>query len=122
MAFGAGIILQAWTAWVMGPVIIGIPEVTDRMESRHVVSPPFKWCRHPTYLAHSMIFGGAALMTGYSVLFVLAALDFLITHFVIIPFEERELLTRLGAPYREYIDNTPRFFPSVAAILKRRRQ
>ncbi len=112
--FLAGLLLQSWTAWVMGSVIIGIPEITDSMESRHVTAPPFNWCRHPTYLSHSMIFGGAAFMTGYYVLFVIAALDFLITCFIIIPFEEKELVERLGPAYRKYMETTSRFFPSFS--------
>ena len=116
--FIAGSALQYWTARVMGPVIFGVPEVTTAMESRHVTEPPFNWCRHPTYLAHSMIFGGAALATGYTALFIVALADALIVHLFIIPFEERELLKRLGSSYSEYLATTPKFFPRPATILK----
>ena len=116
--FIAGSALQCWTAKVMGPVIFGVPEVTTAMESRHITAPPFNWCRHPTYLAHSMIFGGAALATGYLALFVVALADALTVHLIIIPLEERELLERFGSSYSEYMAATPRFFPRLAAIFK----
>jgi protein-S-isoprenylcysteine O-methyltransferase Ste14 len=118
--FAAGLALQSWTAWVMGSVIIGVPEVTERMESRHVIAPPFNWCRHPTYLSHSMIFGGAAVMTGYIALFILAAVDFIITRFIIIPFEEKELLDRLGTAYMEYMEKTPRLLPQISRVIPER--
>ncbi len=117
--FCSGLALQIWTAKVMGPVIIGIPEVTQAMKSCHVITPPFNWCRHPTYLSHAMIFSGAALLTGYTALFILAFADMLATHLIIIPFEEKELLKRLGQPYRKYMKQTPKFIPSLPAMLKR---
>ncbi len=117
LLFLSGLALQSWTAWVMGSVIIGVPEVTDRMESTHVMAPPFNLCRHPTYLSHSMIFGGAAIMTGYTALFVLTALDFFITCFIIIPYEEKELVERLGTSYVRYMKTTPRFIPSLPVPL-----
>ena len=109
--FAAGLALQCWTARVMGLAIIGVPEVTGLMKSRHIDNPPFNLCRHPTYLAHTMIFTGAALMTGYAALLILALADMLATRLLIIPFEERELLKRLGRPYRQYMKQTPGFIP-----------
>ncbi len=111
--FMSGIALQTWTALVMGKTIIGIPEVTETGESPHVTTPPFNWCRHPTYLSHSLMFFGAAILTGYAALFVLAALDFIITYFIIIPLEERELIKRLGKSYEHYMNETPKFFIKI---------
>ncbi len=108
----AGLVLQAWTALVLGRRITGLPELDNEpagLETR----PPFNYCRHPTYLAHLLIFGGAALLTGYLSLFVLAAVDFLVSRFVIIPLEEGELQRRFGTGYEEYKRKIPCFLPRL---------
>ena len=108
--FVSGLMLQTWTAKVLGMRIIGLPEL-DKRRVELEMKAPFNQCRHPAYLAHLMIFGGAAMLTGFHSLFKLAALDFLITRLVIIPLEEKELEERFGSDYREYKRNTPCFFP-----------
>ncbi len=108
--FIAGLILQAWTAKVMGHIIIGVPEVTDSVKSTHVTAPPFNCCRHPTYFSHALMFFGVAILTGYIALFLVAVLDFILTYFIIIPLEEKELVQRLGEKYKAYMRKTPKFF------------
>ncbi len=118
LLFVSGLLLQAWTALVLGRRITGLPELENapvRLETR----PPFNLCRHPTYLAHLMIFAGGALLTGYLSIFILAAADFLITRFLIVPLEERDMEMRFGAGYHRYKRHTPCFFP---VFHKRKRQ
>jgi len=67
--------------------------------------------RHPTYFAHTLMFAGIFLMTGYTGTGVLALLDFLSSYFVITKLEEKELLDRFGNDYRKYRKRVPKFFP-----------
>ncbi len=108
--FCTGLVLQAWTAIVLGIRITGLPELgksTSALERK----APFSLCRHPTYLAHLLIFGGAALFTGFAILFLLALVDFFLSRLVLIPLEEKELEKRFGQAYRDYKEDVPCFFP-----------
>lgn len=102
----SGILLSFWG-------LIGLPEVSDKFRSKMVTTGPFSVLRHPTYLAHIMIFVGIFLLSGIVVTGLIAVLDILISLLVIIPLEERELLRRFGAQYREYSRNVPKILPKL---------
>jgi protein-S-isoprenylcysteine O-methyltransferase Ste14 len=112
LLFLLGLALQAWTIWLLRARIIGSGELgmeRAELETRQ----PFSLCRHPTYLAHMLIFWGGAMATGSLALFVVAAADMLLTLFIIIPMEERELEARFGERYRRYAQRVPRLIPEV---------
>lgn len=98
-----GVILHIWTAKLLSFWgLIGIPEIFPKISSKLITSGPFSKVRHPTYLAHTMIFLGVFLLTGFFAVGILTLFDFLIVNVFIIPFEERELLSRFGKVYEEY--------------------
>ncbi len=111
--FTAGTLLHLWTIKTLGLRIIGLPEVTKLMSSRLITAPPFSYSRHPTYLAHSLMFFGAAIATGYLVLWIISFVDLLVVQLVIIPWEEKELEERLGEKFRSYKKETSRFLPQI---------
>ncbi|MBE0425337.1 MAG: isoprenylcysteine carboxylmethyltransferase family protein [Nitrospirae bacterium] len=108
-----GIFLHIWTARLLGLWgIIGVPEVYYAVKERLVTEGPFSVVRHPTYLAHTFIFLGVFLVTGVISVGIMVLLDFIIVNAVIIPLEEKELLSRFGEEYKVYKKNIPaRFFP-----------
>jgi protein-S-isoprenylcysteine O-methyltransferase Ste14 len=108
-----GVLLQIWTLLLLsGPVIMGMPEVSDKVEGRMMTAGPFSVVRHPTYLSHTMMLLGVFLLTGVMSVGLVALIDFLVIMGIIIPLEERELASRFGAEYEEYRKRTPaRFFP-----------
>lgn len=110
-----GTLLHLWTGKLLGLWgLMGIPEVSKKLESRLVSDGPFKIVRHPTYLAHTMLFSGIFLLTGVLTVGILTIIDFLIVNFVIIPLEERELSDRFGDDYKEYRKRVRyRFFPGL---------
>jgi protein-S-isoprenylcysteine O-methyltransferase Ste14 len=110
---GAG--LQIWTFKLLtGPVITGMPEVTDTVQSKLMTQGPFGVIRHPTYLSHTMMFLGLFLWTEVVTMAVVTALDLILVLLVIIPLEERELLERFGREYEEYRTQIPaRLFPRL---------
>ncbi len=109
-----GTLLHIWTGKLLGPWgLVGLPEISAIIKSRFVREGPFSVVRHPTYLAHTLMFSGIFLMTEVLIVFILTLLDFILINFLIIPLEERELLIRFGEEYRLYIKKVPRFFPRL---------
>ncbi len=98
-----GTLLHVWTAVLLGGLgIIGVPEISSKAKSILVTKGPFSIIRHPTYLAHSLIFLGVFFITGEVVVGVVALLDFLVVNSMIVPLEEKELLNRFGEEYQKY--------------------
>lgn len=119
LLFCLGSLLHIWTGFLLhfwG--LIGLPEISYKFKSKIVVSGPFSVVRHPTYLAHTMMFGGVFLLSGVVTSGFVALLDLLISLFIIIPLEEKELSQRFGDDYRKYCLRVPRFFP--LSLLKQR--
>jgi len=104
-----GALLHIWTGKLLGlRGLIGLPKIKNKLLSRG----PFSVVRHPTYLAHTMIFSGVFLITGVIATGIIAFLDFAIANIIIIPLEEKELLSRFGEDYKLYKKKVPhRFLP-----------
>lgn len=101
--FISGILLHFWTIKLLGLLtIIGVPEISPAIRERLVRKGPFSMIRHPTYLAHSLIFFGVFLLTGKLAVLILAVIDFIIVNIFIIPSEEKELISRYGTDYIMY--------------------
>jgi protein-S-isoprenylcysteine O-methyltransferase Ste14 len=113
--FILGTSLHIWTAKLLGILgIIGVPEVFSKIKESLVTAGPFSIVRHPTYLAHTLMFSGVFFITGVKAVGILTVMDLIVINAVIIPLEERELLRRFGEEYQEYKKNVPsRFFPLI---------
>ncbi|MBM4135548.1 MAG: isoprenylcysteine carboxylmethyltransferase family protein [Nitrospira sp.] len=107
-----GAILHIWTGKLLGAWgLIGLPEISTRIKGRLVTEGIFSVIRHPTYLAHTLMFSGIFLITGVISVGIITLLDFLIINAIVIPLEEKELLSRFGEEYKLYKKKVPRFFP-----------
>jgi protein-S-isoprenylcysteine O-methyltransferase Ste14 len=111
----AGSLLHIWTGALLSPrSLIGIPEIIAPEESRLTDKGPFSVVRHPTYLAHTMMFLGVFLFTGVVAAGLLTLVDFVVVSAFVIPLEEKELLQRFGNDYREYMNRVPRLLPHIS--------
>lgn len=110
-----GMLLHIWTARILGLWgIIGVPEISDKIKGRLVTEGPFSTIRHPTYLAHTLMFSGIFLITGVIAVGIITVFDLLVVNLLIIPLEEKELLNRFGEEYKFYKEKVPsRFFPWI---------
>jgi protein-S-isoprenylcysteine O-methyltransferase Ste14 len=72
---------------------------------------PYRWVRHPSYLAGVIIYTGIGIALGNWI----SVAIFFFTPFLVymrrIHFEEKALLETLGEPYRDYMSRTKRFIP-----------
>ena len=110
-----GTLLHVWTAVLLGGLgIIGVPEISSKVNSRLITKGPFSIVRHPTYLAHTLIFFGVFFITEKIVVGAVAMLDLIVVNCMIIPLEEKELLNRFGEEYQIYKRQVPaRVFPCL---------
>jgi protein-S-isoprenylcysteine O-methyltransferase Ste14 len=114
VALIAGSLLHIWTGALLSPrSLIGIPEIIDANESRLIDTGPFSVVRHPTYLAHTLMFAGVYFFSGITSVGVLTLVDLIVVNAVIMPLEEKELVQRFGKPYEEYMGRVPRLFPRM---------
>lgn len=112
LMIGTGI--HIWTGKLLSLWgLIGVPEIYKQMNGKLVTHGAFSIVRHPTYIAHTLMFSGVFLVTGVLSTGLLAVLDFILVNLLIIPLEEKELLTRFGDEYKKYKDNVPKFFPRL---------
>jgi protein-S-isoprenylcysteine O-methyltransferase Ste14 len=66
--------------------------------------------RHPRYVEFTLALAGWSLAVNYTGLYLIAALSVL-TLYVIVLIEERELHARFGPAYADYSARVPRFIP-----------
>jgi protein-S-isoprenylcysteine O-methyltransferase Ste14 len=111
---GAGTILHLWTGELLGfKGLIGLPEISSKVKSRLVTNGPFSVVRHPTYLAHTLLFAGVFLITEVVAVGIVTLLDFIVINAVVMPLEDRELEDRFAKEYEDYKKRVPGFFPQL---------
>lgn len=112
-----GVLLHAWTAKLLGlQVTIGYTELNSLTEPQNLItSGPFSVVRHPSYIAHTLIFVGIFSITGVIAVGIVALIDLLISYIITTELEEREMSQRCGDRYKEYQMLVPKFFPKIRA-------
>jgi protein-S-isoprenylcysteine O-methyltransferase Ste14 len=89
---------------------INVNENIGRSESL-VILGPYKYVRNPQYFGVVMLLFGLGLLLSFTFLFFGSLFLFLWFRFVLIPFEERELLVLFGDQYETYMRQVPSIFP-----------
>jgi protein-S-isoprenylcysteine O-methyltransferase Ste14 len=78
-----------------------------------VLRGPQRHVRHPMYFAVFVMVCGWWLVIDYTFIMWMAVFFYLWFNFVVIRFEEAELMALYGQEYVEYVKAVPRFFPSL---------
>lgn len=107
-----GMLLQFWASSIIGwKGTLGWYELFPKKDGAFRVEGPYRYVRHPIYLAHTSMLAGVFLMTGVPGAGVAALADFALSYFMITRIEEKELRDRFGKEYSDYAERVPRFFP-----------
>jgi len=124
----ASIPLPAWSRWAgIGMVVVWAVlfvwtfhhlgrNLTDTVaihaDHELITSGPYRFVRHPFYLAFFVAHAAAVLVTGNGFIFVAG---FVPIAFLMLrtPIEEAKLIEKFGVAYRDYMDRTPRYWPRV---------
>ena len=92
--------------------MIGIPELSpaDQRKGRLLKDGIYRVVRHPRYLSAGLAVIAVALFVDYVGLYVLILLLFPLGYLMLV-FEERDLIDRFGEEYRQYQREVPRILP-----------
>src|SRR4029434_9845319 len=85
----------------------------SRSQQQFVTDAPYRWIRHPIYLAFLLILGSTLLITSN---WLIGALWLLATSIDVldrIRYEERSMLAHFGDTYRAYIHRTGALLPRI---------
>ena len=94
---------------------INVKEKVGRTESL-VILGPYKYVRHPQYFGVVMLLFGLGLSLAFTFLFFGSLFIFLWFRFVLIPFEEKELVAIFGEQYKNYMRQVPSIIPFPSRI------
>lgn len=100
--------LMIWTFRSLGHNLTDT--VVTRRDSRLVTNGPFRWVRHPFYLAFAMAVIANSLVTANAFLAITGTAAFLVI-VARTSIEERKLVERFDPDYRSYMQRTGRFLP-----------
>lgn len=102
--------LMIWTFRSLGHNLTDT--VVTRRDATLVTHGPYRWVRHPFYLAFAMAVVANALITANAFLAITGTAAFLVI-VARTSIEEQKLIERFGRDYREYMRRTGRFLPRI---------
>jgi protein-S-isoprenylcysteine O-methyltransferase Ste14 len=102
--------LLTWTFRTLGHNLTDT--VVTRRDATLVTSGPYRWVRHPFYLAFALAVIANSLLTANAFLAIVGTATFLVI-VARTPIEEQKLIERFGPPYVDYMRKTGRFLPRI---------
>ena len=111
MGVGVGVMAGGLLTWTLRSLGLNLTDtVVTRKAHKLVTTGPYRWIRHPFYVALALAVVANALAAANWFIFLSGALVF--TLLVIrCAKEEENLIARFGDQYREYMRHTGRFVP-----------
>ena len=111
-----GLIVRNWSIRVLGKYWSVHIEI--RESHKLIVGGPYKYSRHPAYLAIAAEVVGICLFLNSFKAFFIALLFFMPTIVHRIYLEEQEMASKLGQEYLAYRERVPVFFPFLRGCKK----
>jgi protein-S-isoprenylcysteine O-methyltransferase Ste14 len=106
-----GITLLGFSHYYLGKSFHSLVVLKD--EHTLVQAGPYRWIRHPIYLAYLMNYAGGGLLASNWVLTLVPAGLYVILVGLRMGKEEEILQTQFGQAYDEYMKGTGRLFPRI---------
>ena len=110
--FFIGLVLMVWTFRSLGPNLTDT--VVTRQQHTLVLHGPYRWVRHPFYVAGGLLSLAISLIAANWFLLITGVVLFCLL-VIRTRTEEENLVARFGAGYRTYMERTGRFFPRIRA-------
>ena len=106
----ASVGLLYWTLRNLGKNLTDT--VVTRAEHALVTTGPYRWVRHPFYVAVGLLILSVFLLTANA---LIGAAGLLVVVMLVVrtPIEERKLVERFGEEDRAYMERTGRFWPRI---------
>jgi protein-S-isoprenylcysteine O-methyltransferase Ste14 len=105
------ILIRKASGSISARTMIGLPELNPQRNTQPLMNTGiYSRTRNPLYLSHWLIILAFAQISGYAANMILFGVDCIVMPLVIRA-EERELLNRYGAQFKDYMQRVPRFFP-----------
>ena len=106
---GTGAAVALWCALLFATIGKGTPAPFDPPR-RLVVEGPYRFVRNPMYIGAVLALAGAALFYQSIPLLIYASLFWLVTHIVVVRYEEPTLQRMFGKPYELYCERVGRWW------------
>jgi len=114
LGFIVGISMIPVIAWVLRSLGRNVSETVLTKSKRDlVITRPYRWVRYPLYTTGIALFLALSLIDASWFILLATALVAAFLQLLVIPLEERTLMTKFGDRYRRYIQSTCRFLPSM---------
>ncbi len=111
---GIGVVAASLLVWVFRSLGTNLTDtVVTRLEHTLVTWGPYRWVRHPFYLAFGLIIVADSLATANWFLALTGGLAFALI-FIRTTKEEENLIKRFGDDYRGYQKRTGKLFPRLS--------
>jgi protein-S-isoprenylcysteine O-methyltransferase Ste14 len=112
---GLGVAAGALGVWTFRSLGHNLTDtVVTRRDATLITQGPYRWVRHPFYLAFAIAVISIALVTANAYLAVVGSAAFLVIA-ARTSIEEQKLIERFGDEYLDYIRRTGRFLPRIRA-------
>lgn len=69
----------------------------------------FAWLRNPMYVGGTLLLAGLAILLASDWMLVMTIVFVAVVHFGVVKREEAYLAAKFGEPYRQYMENVPRY-------------
>ena len=105
----SGFIIMAWALIILG-MNYQLGGVDPRASDKLVINGPYKFIRHPMYTSALCIALGLACLI-QSITCFIAFCIYLVLIILLIPKEEKSLISAYGEPYKQYQQNVRKLVP-----------
>jgi len=111
----AGATIALWCVFAFVWIGKGTPAPFDPPR-RLVIRGPYRFVRNPMYIGAGLTLAGAALYCGSIFLLLYGCVLLIVTHLVVMFYEEPTLCRSFGAEYQAYCSRVSRWRPNLKPI------